>query len=204
MWVIGRTRTDGPQDYAAVHKVQDGYKMTLLSQWGKTPQPITVKIDPSVDMKTPAAEQVKKMTADAFFAYAVELLKVNAPHPTDQPPLARMKRLDIEAGKSFDPAKADPVIRQALQTAPAAAQKALTGKWANIARKANGWVMNTDSGVYGANYLKRGAVARFEIGTICQKTQSIRTRRPARLMVVTSTSCTSRRARCRQSTNSGR
>ena len=164
VWVIGRTRTDGPQDYDAVHKVQDGYKMALLSQWGRQPQAITVKMDPSVDMKTPPVEQVKKMTPDAYFAYAAELLKVNAPHPTDQPPLARMKRLGIEAGKSFDPAKVDPVIRQALQTAPAAAQKALIAKWANIARKANGWAMNTDSGVYGANYLKRAAVAQFEIG----------------------------------------
>src|SRR5215470_5286330 len=58
VWVIGRTRTDGPQDYDAVHKVQDGYKMTLLSEWGKAPQPITPKIDPSVDMKTPPVEQV--------------------------------------------------------------------------------------------------------------------------------------------------
>jgi len=33
-----------------------------------------------------------------------------------------------------------------------------------VGRTANGWVMNTDSGVYGANYLKRAAVAMFEIG----------------------------------------
>jgi hypothetical protein len=58
----------------------------------------------------------------------------------------------------------DPVIRQALQTAPAAAQKALIAEWPKVGRSANGWVMNTDSGVYGANYLKRGAVAMFEIG----------------------------------------
>jgi hypothetical protein len=164
VWVIGRTRTEGPQDYDAVHTVQDGYKMTLLSQWGKQPQPITVKIDPAVDMKTPPVKQVKEMTPDAYFAYAAELLKVNAPHPTDQPPLARLSRLGIEAGRGFDPAKLDPVVRQALQTASAAAQKAMTAKWANLARKANGWVMNTDSGVYGANYLKRAAVAQFEIG----------------------------------------
>jgi hypothetical protein len=120
VWVIGRTRTDGPQDYDAVHKIQDAYKITLLSQWGKEPQTITVEIDPSVDMQTPPVEQVKKMTPDAYFAYAAELLKVNAPHPTDQPQLARMKRLGFEVGHSFAPADVDPFIRQALQTARAA------------------------------------------------------------------------------------
>jgi hypothetical protein len=164
VWVIGRTRTDGPQDYDAVHKVQDGYKMTLLSQWGKEPQAVTVKIDPSVDMQTPPVEQVKRMTPDAYFAYAAELLKVNGPHLIDQPQLARMKRLGIEAGSSFDVAEVDPVIHQALLVAPAAAQLALIAEWPRVGRNANGWVMNTDSGVYGANYLKRGAVAMFEIG----------------------------------------
>jgi hypothetical protein len=164
VWVIGRTRTDGPKDYDAVHKVQDGYKMTLLSQWGKPPQAVTVKIDPSVDMKTPPVKQVEQMTPDAYFAYAAELLKVNGPHFTDQPTLARMKRLGIEAGQSFDLAKVDPVIRQALQTSPTTAQKAIIAEWPRVGRTANGWVMNTDSGVYGANYIKRAAVAMFEIG----------------------------------------
>jgi hypothetical protein len=164
VWVIGRTRTDGPQDYEAVHKVQDGYKMTLLSQWGQESQAITVKIDPSVDMHTPPVEQVKTMTPGDYFAHAAELLKVNGPHTIDQPRLARMKRLGIEAGRSFDVAEVDPVIREALQMAPAAAKSALIAEWPNVGRHANGWVMNIDSGVYGANYLKRAAVAMFEIG----------------------------------------
>jgi hypothetical protein len=84
--------------------------MTLLSQWGKEPQAVSAKIDPSVDMRTPPVEQVKKMTPDAYFAYAAELLKVNGPHLIDQPQLARMKRLGIEPGRSFDVAEVDPVI----------------------------------------------------------------------------------------------
>jgi hypothetical protein len=33
VWIIGRTKTDGPQDYDAVHKIQAAYKITPLSQW---------------------------------------------------------------------------------------------------------------------------------------------------------------------------
>ena len=31
VWVVGRTKTDGPKDYDAVHKIQAGFKVTALS-----------------------------------------------------------------------------------------------------------------------------------------------------------------------------
>ena len=34
VWIIGRTRTDGPSDYAAVHEIQANLKVTALSRWG--------------------------------------------------------------------------------------------------------------------------------------------------------------------------
>src|SRR5262245_11043275 len=41
IWMLGRTQTNGPSDYENVHKVQDGYKLTPLSQWGKNNAPPT-------------------------------------------------------------------------------------------------------------------------------------------------------------------
>ncbi|HEX2448517.1 MAG TPA: DUF1254 domain-containing protein, partial [Methyloceanibacter sp.] len=64
VWIIGRTKTDGPADYDAVHKIQAGYNITPLSQWGNEPVPPEFKPDPSVDMKTPPNIQVDTMPAD--------------------------------------------------------------------------------------------------------------------------------------------
>src|SRR5215510_11400075 len=84
VWIIGRTKTDGPHDYDAVREIQAGYKVTPLSEWGRTPRVAEVKPDPSVDMKTPPKKQVDAMPGDKFFAYAAELLKTNRPHLTDE------------------------------------------------------------------------------------------------------------------------
>ena len=165
VWIIGRTRTDGPADYDAVHKVQAGYKVTPLSGCGKAPAPVTVKIDPTVDMKTPPMAQVDTMAAGTYFAYAAELLKVNPPHLTDQPIIAQMKRIGIEPGKSFDISKLDPEVRQGVEGAPAEAQQLMKWKIPTLARVANYWSMNTDTmGVYGNYYLKRAMVTQLGLG----------------------------------------
>jgi hypothetical protein len=165
VWIIGRTKTDGPPDYDAVHKIQAGYKVTPLSEWGKSPKPVVVKIDPSIDMKTPPKIQVDTMKGSDYFAYAAELLKLQPPHLTDEPIIAQMKRIGIDPGKSFDISKVDPVVRKALEDAPAAGQQLMEWKVPTIARVVNGWSMNTDTmGVYGNYYLKRAIVAQLGLG----------------------------------------
>jgi hypothetical protein len=165
LWTIGRTKTDGEADYEAVHKIQAGYKVTPLSQWGKAVTLPPVKIDPTVDMKTPPKIQVDTMSAAEYFAYAAELMKVNPPHATDQPIIARMKNIGIEVGKSFDFEKLDPMVQKALESVPAEAQALMKWKVATLARVANGWSMNTDTmGVYGNYYLKRAIVAQVGLG----------------------------------------
>ena len=165
VWIIGRTKTDGPQDYDAVHQIQAGIKVTPLSEWGRTPRPVEVKTDASVDMKTPPKIQVDTMPGDKYFAYAAELLKVNRPHLTDEAIIARMKRIGIEPGKSFDIGKVTPAVRTALEAAPASAQKLMEWKMPTLARVANHWSMNTDTmGVYGNYYLKRAIVSQLGLG----------------------------------------
>ena len=165
VWIIGRTKTDGPADYDAVHAIQKGYKITPLSGWGKPPVAAKASIDPSVDVKTPPKTQVDTMQGTKYFAYAAELLKLHPPHTTDQPILARMKRIGIEPGKSFDGAKLDATTKKAIDDAPADAQKLMAWKTPTLARVVNNWSMNTDTmGVYGNYYLKRAMVAQIGLG----------------------------------------
>ena len=165
VWIIGRTKTDGPPDYDTVRKIQAGYKITPLSRWGKTAEAVTAKVDPSVDMKTPPKIQVDTMSADKYFAYAAELLKLHPPHITDEPIIARMKRIGIEAGKSFDLGKMDPAVQTGTRKAPSDAQALMKWKVPTIARVVNYWSMNTDTmGVYGNYYLKRAMVTQIGLG----------------------------------------
>src|SRR5271165_395024 len=165
VWIIGRTKTDGPADYAAVNKIQAQFRITLLSNWGKAPEPVVGTVDPGVDMNTPPKITVDTMPAARFFATAAEILKLQPPHITDQPILALMKRIGMEPGKSFDIDKVDPAIKAGLETAPEDALKLMAWKASSLARVVNGWSMNTDTmGVYGNYYLKRAIVTQFGLG----------------------------------------
>ena len=162
VWIIGRTQTNGVKDYEAVHKVQDGFKITRLDDWGKTPQKVQQKIDPSVDTKTEPLRQVNVMPALEYFKYGAELMKQNPPHATDWSMIARMKRIGLEPGTSFDGSK---VSADALSKGAAAGLKLMQDKIPTIARVTNGWQMNTDTmGVYGNYYLKRAIIALVGLG----------------------------------------
>lgn len=165
VWVVGRTKTDGAADYDAVHAIQDKYLITPLSQWGKAPQPVAFKADPSVDMKTDPLAQVNTMPAAKFFSYAAELMKLNSPHATDWSQVARLKQIGIVPGQSFDFEKASPAVKAGLERATVDGLKLMKEKQPTLARIANGWSMNTDTmGVFGNYYLKRAIIAMTGLG----------------------------------------
>jgi hypothetical protein len=165
VWIIGRTQTDGPADYQAVHQVQDGFTITPMSRWGQPPAPVQAQPDPSVDMQRPPLEQVNAMSARDYFGLAAELLHLHPPHATDWSTLARLRRLGFRPGEQFDYDGLDPSVRGALDGAPAAALALMQQTLPRVARVVNGWEMNIDTmGVYGNFYLKRAIVAMVGLG----------------------------------------
>lgn len=165
VWIIGRTKTDGPADYEAVHKIQEGYRITPLSRWGKPPQPVVGKVDPAVGMKTTPKDKVDSMSATDFFKYAAEVLKTQPHHLTDQPIVALMRKIGMEPGKSFDPDKLDPAVKAGLANTVKDAQGLMQRKFSSLGSIVNNWTINTDTmGVYGNYYLKRAIVAQRGLG----------------------------------------
>ncbi len=165
LWIIGRTQTNGPKDYELVHKVQDGYKITLLSDYGKIPGPVKFTPDATVDMKTPPMTKVDTMSGEKYFSYAAELMKFHSPHITDWSQLERIKRLGIEAGKGFDFNGANETVKTAMEYAVKAGLNLMKEKIPTLANVVNGWQMLTENmGVYGNSYLKRAVIALAGLG----------------------------------------
>ncbi len=167
VWVIGRTQTNGPSDYEAVHRIQDGFDLTPLAAWGddsyEVPDPVPAPADERVDTKTPPLDQLNAMPAETFFDRALALLEVHPPHRTDWSFVARMARIGLVAGATFD--SLDPGVRAALENVPADARAVVGRTLPRLANVVNGWQLNVDTmGVYGNSYVKRAIVAMVGLG----------------------------------------
>lgn len=167
VWIINRIQTNGPKDYKFVNELQDGFKITPLSQWGKKAVQKPFKADPAVDMKASPYDQMVGMKAEQYFSYGAELMKMHSPHATDFSILARMKRIGIAAGKSFDFDQASPVVQKALKRAGVDGLQLMKDTLPSIATSANGWQMlNSPMGVYGNYYMKRAIITLMGLGAI--------------------------------------
>ncbi len=157
--LIGRTQTNGMEDYGTVRKFQAGMKAVPLSAYGKPYTPPRGTVDPKQDM-TPPPEQIEAMSAAAFFEQFAESMKVNPPHANDYPMLDRLKRIGIEPGRSFSLASAPKVVQDALNAAARTALPEIKKAWNEGGVRSNGWRINlTAIGTYGTDYLHRAGVA---------------------------------------------
>jgi len=165
VWARNLIQADGSADYPAVHALQDGFVLTPLAQWHLPAQAQRLRSDPRLDLTTPVREQVESMPTDAFFTYAAELLRGNPPHPTDQPVLARLRRVGLIPGRPFDFDKLDHPAKQGMRRGLRAARERMAAAAGGSVRDVNGWQRETASiGVYGNAYLRRALAAQAQPG----------------------------------------
>lgn len=164
VWILGRIYCTGtPEDYKAVHELQDQCKLVPLSSYGKPYTPPEGKVDPSIDMKTAVREQVNRMDAKEYFSLLSQLLKTNPPSAADAPALARFAKIGLVPGKDFDAAKlnADFVKRiPEVGFDRIMAQFKLNREVKDV----NGWGFTTKTGIYGTDYPMRALVTAIGLG----------------------------------------
>ncbi|MDI3469031.1 MAG: hypothetical protein OJF62_001094 [Pseudolabrys sp.] len=164
VWLLGRIYCTGTaEDYAAVHKLQDEFKLVPLSAYGKAYTPPPGKVDPSMDMKTAVRDQVNRMDAVAYFTLLCELMKTNPPAEADAPQIARFARIGIVPGQSFDAGK---LRADFVKRVPEIGfdRIMLQFKINSAIKNENGWAFTTKTGVYGTDYLMRGLVTAIGLG----------------------------------------
>lgn len=165
VWFIGRIYCSGsPEDFAAVHKMEDAITLVPLSSYGKAYTPPVGTVDPKIDMKTPPRDQVNALNAGDYFKLMAKLMKDNPPAIADAPMVEKMARIGIVPGKEFDISKLDPAIAKALQNVPKTALEKIKAHFKNAGKDINGWQFITQTGLYGTDYLQRALVTYFGLG----------------------------------------
>src|SRR5215471_14640712 len=164
VWILGRIYCTGtPEDYAAVHALQDRFQLVPLSAYGKPYTPAAGPVDASIDMKTAVRDQVNHMDAASYFGLLAQLMKANPPAAADAPELAKFAKIGLVAGKDFDTSKLDAdFVKRIPQVA--VDRIMLQFKVGKSVKNINGWIFDHEAGVYGTDYLNRAFVTAIGLG----------------------------------------
>ncbi len=165
VWIVGRIYCTGtPQDYAAVHALQDKFSLVPLSSYGRPYTPPPGQVDPNLDTKTAVRDQVDALDINTYFSRLAELMKKNPPSADDTPMLTKMAKIGLVPGQNFDSGKLGAFDKEAIRAVPKAAQLKIMEHMKELGRLVNGWQMFTNTGVYGTDYLNRALITAIGLG----------------------------------------
>jgi len=123
VWLLGRIYCTGtPEDYEAVHKLQDESSLVPLSSFGKPYTPPPGNVDSSIDMKTAVREQVNAMSVEEYFTLLAELMVDNPPSAADKKIVKKLASIGIVPGQPFDCSKLGSLSKDAMSMVPKIAQ----------------------------------------------------------------------------------
>ena len=156
VWILGRVYCEGtPEDYAAVHELQDRFSSVPLSAYGTPYTPPPGMVDETFDMETAVRKQVNDLPLEEFFAHLAGLLEANPPKPEDAPIVELMAEIGIVPGQEFDRGKL-PVLGHRLDPKLALLELVHAMK---AKKPVNGWLYWTSNACEcGKHYEQRAMV----------------------------------------------
>ena len=167
VWILGRIYCTGtPEDYKAVHAMQDQYPLVPLSAYGKPYTPPPGKVDPEHRHEDAGARAGNRMDAAAYFKLLAALMKDNPPAEADAPMVAKMAKIGIVPGKDFDSGQARPGRRQGPRRA--FPRRRRTRSWPRSRTCGHAASMagchRPRPGLYGTDYLQRASITAIGLG----------------------------------------
>ena len=162
VWIIGSTQLKGKNDLANVHRIQDGYTLTPLAEFGNDRDPLRPAHPHSIvkNYSLPSGLQ--------FFDVLGRLLKQFPPPAADRPELRQLATVGI--GPGLNPSR-NPRLNSDTLRGLKAAVKAGPAQIATDARALflagfsthNGYLLG-GFGHYGTNYKLRAVIAQNGLG----------------------------------------
>jgi hypothetical protein len=155
-WVLGRTLTSGEaDDVEAVNSLQDRYRLTPLSRWGKG------EGSPRASGRAfPAWDEEDALN---FFVILNEMLRLNPPPRADEGLVATFKEIGLHPTQRFDSAAVPDAVRRGLERAIPDAQRIISAKGQTMAEMVNGWLFLPGPKSFGTDYLFRAALEAFAL-----------------------------------------
>jgi hypothetical protein len=165
MLILGRTYADGSEaDYQAVNALQEQYKITPLSAWGKPYTPVAPAVDanPGISMTDKPQAVILAMGTEGYFNWMSQRMCKDAPaYAADAQALERFARIGFVPCKPFELAKLSPAVQDALKDLPQKALDTIGANQKSLGTVVDGWQITKGLGQYGTDYMKRAVVAAF-------------------------------------------
>ena len=159
IFLIGRTQVNSKEDGAiTVKEIQDGYKITPLSKYGRAYIPPMGKVDSTLPKKTPN-DVVTSMSISDYFNLLNKLMVDNPPSAADSSILKKLATIGVGPGAVFDLSKFSAMVQDSLKAIPALEKQNLLNNGLGKSKPINGWNIDRGLGSYGTNYEMRAAVA---------------------------------------------
>lgn len=170
VWIIGRTQTNGPQDYQIVHTIQNNYSLIPLSCREKLDYqyPSNHSNHRKNQQNVNPVDLVAGMDAVTFFQTMMRVIAQNPAWIEDPEMNQKLAALGLIPNQKFDFQALNPAVAQALQFAALNAPRIIqTEAVHKISAYHNntGWILyHKNMGFYGVDYLQRAIVAMSGIG----------------------------------------